>query len=446
MWKIRKGIAALTAAAFLIAGAAGCSGCNQETGLQPTGTPAATERPAEATKLPEPTETAEPVATATQAPTGALTPEPTLSPEPAVTAKPGPTVTQAPSATSVPEPTALPEPTAISEPVMTATSAPTPTPKPTATPRPTATLKPTPTIMPVPVSGIVEGDYVTFGSYPQREITGADLTDDIINASYDEQGNAEVDGVKYARMSYSEIYKKAPSEFPDYYEKEGFCYFLWEPVEWLVLETAEGKAFLLSRYVLDAKAYDENYDASAWLTDKTYHYRGTWEQSSVRAWLNNDFYRNAFTFSEQESILLSHVENLPGTLRDTSSGPDTRDKVYLLSESEAVKYFGKEWIMIGDETKHIWKDGVYPEQDTQLGFPTGYAVRNGVDMRGAESLWSGKCCPWNLRTMGGPYDKNQYIYPDGLLDQEGYYVDKIFLGVRPVLWLDIASAEVEKVK
>lgn len=443
MRKIRKRMAAVIVAALLAAGTAGCSGCNQETGSRPTETPAATEGPVEATKLPELTETAEPAATATQAPTGTFTLEPTLSPEPAVTAKPETTVTKAPTANSVPEPTAVPEPAATSEPVMTVTSTPTPEPKPTATSMPTATPKPTPTVTPVPVKGIVAGDYVIFGSYPQREIMGADLTDDIINASYDEQGNAEVDGVKYARMSYREIYKKAPSEFPDYYEKEGYCYFLWEPVEWLVLDTAEGKAFLLSRYVLDARAYDENYDASAWLTDKSYHYRGTWEQSSVRAWLNSDFYRNAFTFSEQGSILLSYVENLPGTLRDTSSGPDTRDKVYLLSESEAVKYFGREWIIVSDENEYIWLDGVYPKRTIQLGVPTEYAVRSGTYTKGYFP-WTEKCCLWNLRTIGGPYDKNQIIAEDGFLEQEGYYVDKAFNGVRPVLWLDMTSAEVKK--
>ncbi len=444
MWKIRKRMAAVIVTALLMVGTAGCSGCNHEAVSQLTGAPVATEKPLEATKLPELTATPEPVVTATQAPTGTLTPEPvaTATTEPTVAVTPEPTVFPKPAVTSVPEPTMTPEP------ATTATSAPTSTPKPTATPEPSATLEPTvtPTPTPLPVKGIVAGDYVTFGSYPQREITGADLTEDIINASYDEQGNAEVGGVRYARMSYSEIYEKNPADFAEYYEKEGFCYFLWEPVEWLVLETEEGKAFLLSRYVLDARAYDENYDASVWLTDKSYHYRGTWERSSIRAWLNNDFCNNAFTSSEQESILLAHVENLPGTLRDTSSGPDTKDKVYLLSESEAVKYFGKEWIIVSRENRPIREDGVYPEQDKQLGFPTGYAIRNGVDMRGAESLWSEKCCPWNLRTMGGPYDKNQFIYSDGFLNQEGFYVDKPFIGTRPILWLDLASIDIEKVK
>lgn len=449
MWKIRKRMAAVIVTALLMVGTAGCSGCNHEAVSQLTGAPVATEKPLEATKLPELTATPEPVVTATQAPTGTLTPEPvaTATTEPTVAVTPEPTVFPKPAVTSVPEPTMTPEP------ATTATSAPTSTPKPTATPEPSATLEPTvtPTPTPLPVKGIVAGDYVTFGSYPQREITGADLTEDIINASYDEQGNAEVGGVRYARMSYSEIYEKNPADFAEYYEKEGFCYFLWEPVEWLVLETEEGKAFLLSRYVLDARAYDENYDfelqyKAATLGNGSYYYRGSWEQSSIRAWLNNDFCNIAFTTFEQQNILLSDVKNLPNTLRGTSSGPDTRDKVYLLSESEAVKYFGKEWIIVSRENRPIREDGVYPEQDKQLGFPTRYAIRNGVDMRGAESLWSEKCCPWNLRTIGEPGDKNQIIYSDGFLNQEGFYVDKTFTGIRPVLWLDIASAEVGKVK
>ena len=44
---------------------------------------------------------------------------------------------------------------------------------------------------------ITDWSYVYFGSYPQTEITGDALTAEITGASYDGNGDAWVDGVKY---------------------------------------------------------------------------------------------------------------------------------------------------------------------------------------------------------------------------------------------------------
>lgn len=56
-----------------------------------------------------------------------------------------------------------------------------------------------------------------------------------------------------------------------------------EPVEWLVLDVQSDKALLLSKYVLDEKAYND---------EEIYV---TWEGCSLRNWLNNDFTNSAFT-------------------------------------------------------------------------------------------------------------------------------------------------------
>lgn len=457
MRKIRKRMAAVIVAALLAAGTAGCSGCNQETGSRPTETPAATEGTVEATKLPELTQepglTNTPELAVTLAPTAAFTPKPaaTVTPEPTVTATPKSTVTPEPAATVTPEPTATPEPAATAtpepiatpEPVITATSALTATPKPTATPTPT------PTVTPVPVKGIVAGDYVTFGSYPQREIMGADLTENITNASYDGQGYAEVDGRRYRKTSLWEMETEAYGE-PWSYD-DAPLYFSCEPVEWLVLEAGDGKAFLLSKYVLGGKAYDANFNAEEYikaaLNGKPYSYNATWEKSTLRAWLNGEFYRTAFTSSEQESILLSHVENLPNALRGTDSGPDTRDRVYLLSENEALRYFGEEWILPGDENEYIWLENNHPEQTEQLGVPTEYAIAQGVDIEGVAGLsWTEGYCSWSLRTTGGPGSHNVYMHVDGFLEQDGGYVDASSGGIRPVVWIDMVTADIKKVE
>lgn len=50
----------------------------------------------------------------------------------------------------------------------------------------------------------------------------------------------------------------------------------------MVLDVKEGQVLLLSNNALDAKAYnDEKIDVS-------------WENCTLRKWLNNDFYETAF--------------------------------------------------------------------------------------------------------------------------------------------------------
>ena len=92
-----------------------------------------------------------------------------------------------------------------------------------------------------------------------------------------------------------------------------------------------------------------------------------WEQSSIRKWLNNDFLQNAFSDEERDNILETKVDNtsiyyetyevkdiaygiggkknpnygkLVTKTRETLAGPDTYDKVFLLSCAEAEKYMG----------------------------------------------------------------------------------------------------------
>ena len=54
---------------------------------------------------------------------------------------------------------------------------------------------------------VVRGDhkttfsYVYFGNYPQREIKGEELTQEIVNASYDKYGDGVVNGRKIRRLS-----------------------------------------------------------------------------------------------------------------------------------------------------------------------------------------------------------------------------------------------------
>lgn len=444
---------------------AGCAACNESATGPVTPTPIITT-----TIAPTPTEEAAPIFTPTvevipteepdSTPTEVLFPSATPIPTeeviptdaPVMTEEPVPTEdvvapTEVPTSTvastPTPEPTNTPIPTDIPTPVPTSTLVPTATPKPT--PKPTATPKPTPspTPTPVPVKGIVAGDYVTFGSYPQNLIKEEDLTEDIINAEYDKYGIAVINGERYF-SGISDYTFGLPAE---YSLRDPFrIYSKLEPVEWLVLDVKDGKAFLLAKDSLDAEKFDENYDIQkdreASLGGEPYDYYPTWESCTLRTWLNSEFYNLAFTEKDKESVLLTKVKNTPNMYCGDDSGPDTMDYVYLLSDAEAIKYFGEEWL------REYLEEA--PEKTEQLCTPTEFAFARGgyteLFSYGKVVAWHDPYTHWWLRTTGGFPDGPVYMLCDGFLWADGTYGDRAYIGVRPCLWIDVETADVEKVK
>lgn len=91
-----------------------------------------------------------------------------------------------------------------------------------------------------------------------------------------------------------------------------------EKIEWEVLSRHflpnEGKVRvqLLSKYALDCKPFDEDGVSS-------------WDECSLRQWLNNDFYNEAFSKKEQKQIVDTTYFNYIGDSRYLT------DKVYLMS-------------------------------------------------------------------------------------------------------------------
>lgn len=106
-------------------------------------------------------------------------------------------------------------------------------------------------------------------------------------------------------------------------------YYGDQAIGWWILyddEEAE-KALLISFYAIDTQVFDVS--------------GASWENSSIRHWLNNDFYYSAFTEEEQQMILTTTVKNGKAenySEWDTDGSKDTEDKVFLLSAAESLKY------------------------------------------------------------------------------------------------------------
>ena len=66
----------------------------------------------------------------------------------------------------------------------------------------------------------------------------------------------------------------------------------------------------------------------------------TWESCFLRQWLNDDLFDYIFNESEKSRILETVVTNADNPWYGTDGGNDTRDRIFLLSIDEFVKYLG----------------------------------------------------------------------------------------------------------
>ena len=112
-----------------------------------------------------------------------------------------------------------------------------------------------------------------------------------------------------------------------------------EPIEWRVLSIEGDEALLVSHYALDSKPYDA----------KGGH--AYWGKSTLRAWLNSDFYDAAFTEEEKAVILTKDLPN--------RKEPNTADPVFLLSTDDAKKLFANHADRQADPTPYAAAQGAY---------------------------------------------------------------------------------------
>lgn len=185
----------------------------------------------------------------------------------------------------------------------------------------------------VDAQGVVTWDQVDFGSYPQSAYVPEKTPQNPVSG----QVYTDSDGTQ---MMYAEW--EIENKNWEIEKKQGF--FKMEPIRWRVLSVEGSSAFLMADQILDSHCFNEY----PW-KDKNQNGKAdedeiiTWKDSSLRSWLNNEFYNKAFSSKEKDAILQSEHENEGSTEKEETingrflfpEGGVTQDKVFLLSRSEA---------------------------------------------------------------------------------------------------------------
>jgi hypothetical protein len=182
------------------------------------------------------------------------------------------------------------------------------------------------------------------------------------------------------------------------------------PYDWRVLDVQNGKALLITKDIVEERAYYNE----EWVSV-------TWETCTLRKYLNGTFYES-FSEADRARIVLKRNENPDNTWGRTQGKPfgtpggnPTDDHIFLLSVAEILKYFPGLKLHKDSDGDEWWY-----EADERL-----------VARFNNSGFW------WWLRSPGYNQHFAASVLADGYVYLDGSYVYGGGGGVRPALWLNL---------
>lgn len=303
------------------------------------------------------------------------------------------------------------------------------------------------------------GDIVSFGSYPQSRVTDSATVSalDKISKNWVSYGYYSGDGssgsmkpgdwMKYADFTYNGTKYRAVT-FSQYrptvtsqkhsvecqsengYIVDNIYYFRYEPLKWRVLDPTTG--LVICESIIDSQAYSDKmyeygkdmYGYTAYWNDSNHaHYANDYGTSSIRKWLNNDFYEAAFSSVQKSNILTSKLNNEAFSAYYSEYNSETTyDKVFLLScgEIQNTAYFPLYSTRQAKGTDYAECQGLYVSSHSQ-------EENSGWRLRSAGDCSS---CAGNINSNGDECNYQQIAASvDGTCD-----------GVRPALKISNLSS------
>lgn len=199
------------------------------------------------------------------------------------------------------------------------------------------------------------------------------------------------------RHDYSRFNTAKPGDIVVFgmYKQEKGHFGYPDLIEWIVLEREEDTFTLISQYALAFKPFNEEFGPV------------TWERSTLRAWLNGEFFDIAFTPNER--MMIKNVKVMQENLEGMKTG-SSEDKVFLLGLCEANRFFSS-------------------DRD-RIAYPTDYAIdNNSSNKRGS--------CEWWLRSSDSGFNAAT-VLNDGSIYEIGQTVNNDDIAVRPIVVVELS--------
>lgn len=183
-----------------------------------------------------------------------------------------------------------------------------------------------------------------------------------------------------------------------------------EPIAWRILDIINGSALMISESLIDCRPYNDTRDPVSW------------EDSTLRRWLNSEFLNTAFSADEQKRIKAVRNNNQNNLRYGADGGNITEDKVFCLSADEVERYFT-------DFSAESAGSTTIPDR---MAKPTAMALRNGVTTGPRmDTGW------WWLRSIGSSGHNAAGVDPCGGTFRDGLSTGSSIVGIRPVILASI---------
>ena len=289
---------------------------------------------------------------------------------------------------------------------------------------------------------VTRWECILFGSYPANEVVSGSFNavddyalvdgDVIVDAALYSQlehaqwtnDDTEIDGRRYHRLNAAGAVSHSDNS-PQHYrwtDADAWHYFAYAPIKWRILKQTGDNAVLLADRMPDTCPFNDTYDDTSW------------SDCSLRRWLNSEFLNRAFTVSEIAAIEETDVKNAPNYYFGTDCGPDTKDRVFVLSESEtfssplAVEYG--------------FTDKDYGNDPARRFRSTLYAKCRGAWWSSVEGYRGNSF--WFMRTSGYTSSSITYVCDFGYLYNQGTAVTCDDAAVLPAITIDLEKASYQK--
>ena len=275
-------------------------------------------------------------------------------------------------------------------------------------------------------NGVTTWDCVYFGNYPQSKyIPKKEPENPVSGKEY-----TDSDG---SRMVYEEWECKEYDKEDDEYKKvKHQGYFKVEPIKWRVLSVDGEDALLMADSSLDVRCFNETYWVDKNKNEKVEEDEiVTWKDSSLRSWLNDEFYQKAFSDEEKKSVLESTntnegTDSKEETYNNRFSFPDggtTQDKVFIPSRTEM-------------------KNADYGMPDNKIGNIN--RGSNCTDYAKTKLNYESESTYWWLRSPQAYFvDSGDFDYAI-MMDWDEYPTVDDNWGIRPAIHLNLSNESYEK--
>ena len=314
------------------------------------------------------------------------------------------------------------------------------------------------------IASMSVGDTITFGSYPQTDVTSelgsqltaaAPSTDEWTSYDYYYDGE-QSDYMKYYDLSYNSNtyrgvyftkyrpYSWDKTDIPNNprigsnqvengYGSNIIYWFRYDPLAWRILDPSTG--YIMCEDIIDSQPFNDKYyidedDNQLCYNDETYkNYANNWEYSTIRRWLNETFFVTAFSSSERSQIPCTKLTTPAySTSYSQYDVGETGDYIFLPSYYDMIN------ISYGFSSDNSDCDM------NRNAHSSDYAKSQGIAVSGSYTDKSDEFAScYRLRSAGKGSAHTTNVFTRGDVDSNLYDSSHTDFGIRPVLCFNPTS-------